>query len=226
MEITWYGQASFGIKSSDGLLIVTDPYDPATSGYRPFPEAADIIIRSSDNDDFHCQADLVPQKATTTVITALDVANSGKPQTSHGIRFTAIKAMEHVDHNLHDPDDNGMYRFVVDGIDIGHMGDVGNPLSAEQLDFFRGVDVLLALAGGFPVIALEELKKVIDEVKPKLVIPMHFRTLRLKPRNALWISEFLSYFDDADVDFACSSTATLTKERLPEQTRVLVIDYL
>ena len=34
MKITWYGQASFGLESDSGLLIVTDPYDPKTSGFR------------------------------------------------------------------------------------------------------------------------------------------------------------------------------------------------
>lgn len=226
MQITWYGQASFGIRTNNNTFIVTDPYDPETSGYKPFPEPADIVIRSSDNDDFHCNEHLVPKKEGATVITALDVANSGAPLESHGITFSAIKAMEHVNHHLHDPEDNGMYRFNIDGIEFGHLGDMGNPFSAEQINFFRGVDVLLTLAGGFPVIAHDELKKVLDEVKPKLIIPMHFRTLTYKPRDSHWISEFLSYFDDADVDFASSDTAELSKESLPEDTRVLVIDYL
>ncbi|MEZ4606864.1 MAG: hypothetical protein R2865_08730 [Deinococcales bacterium] len=38
--------------------------------------------------------------------------------------------------------------------------------------------MLLALAGRFSRhFALDELKRIIDETKPKLVIPMHFRTL-------------------------------------------------
>ena len=226
MQITWYGQASFGIESDSGLLIVTDPYDPETSGYKPFPKPANVVIRSSDNDDFHCNAHLVPQKEDATVITALDVAKNGGSVESHGITFKAVQAMEHVDHHLHDPDDNGMYRFNIDGIEIGHMGDMGNPFNKEQMDFFRGVDVLLALAGGFPVIAHDELMKVINETQPKIVIPMHFRTLTYKPRDSYWISEFLSHFDDKDVDFAFSNTATINKADLPESTRVLVVDYL
>ena len=51
-----------------------------------------------------------------------------------------------------------MYRFTVDGLTVGHMGDMGNALSEHQLEFFRGVDVLLALAGGYPVIGLDSLK--------------------------------------------------------------------
>ncbi len=105
------------------------------------------------------------------------------------------------------------------------MGDVGNPLSEAQLDFFQGVDVLLALAGGPPTIELDDLKTVIDQVAPRLVIPMHFRTLRYRPQNLSWISDFLAYFDPGRVEFACSEEVEISPARLPEVTRVRVLDY-
>ena len=226
MQLSWYGQASFGILSDEGVRIVTDPYDPALAGYKPFSDPADVVIMSSDNDDFHCNEHLVPKRDGARVINALEVAQNGGVTESHGVTFKAIQAMEHINHHLHDPDQNGMYRFVIDGIDIGHMGDMGNRLSAEQLEFFKGIDVLLALSGGFPTLSLDELKEVIDTVEPKLVIPMHFRTLRYIPRDSHWISEFLTYFPDEEVDFAFSDTVTLSKAELPEKTRALIIDYI
>lgn len=226
MKITWYGQASFGIEANNGLRIVTDPYDPETSGFKPFPDPADIVIRSSDNDTFHCNEQLVPKRPDATVITALDVAQSGGSTQSHGIEFKAIEAMEHLDHHQHDPDQNGMYRFSVDGIDVGHMGDMGNPFSDEQMAFFDGVDILLSLAGGFPVVSLEELVRIADTVQPKLVIPMHFRTLCYKPQEMFFITEFLKHFHEDRVDFACASSVDLERGDLPQSTRALVLDYL
>jgi L-ascorbate metabolism protein UlaG (beta-lactamase superfamily) len=224
MKLKWYGQACFLITADSGLKIVTDPYTPETSGYNPVEEAADLVIRSSDNDSFHCRADLIP--GSPAVITALDAARSGGQRTEKGITVYAIEAMEALNHRYHDPDQNGMYRFTVDGVSIGHMGDVGNPLSDAQIEFFKGVDVLLALAGGHPVLELDDLKTVIDGAQPKLVVPMHFQTLSYKPRNALWIESFLSYFDDEDVDFALHYEATITPAMLPERTRVLLLDYV
>jgi L-ascorbate metabolism protein UlaG (beta-lactamase superfamily) len=55
------------------------------------------------------------------------------------------------------------------------MGDVGNPLDEEQLEFLSGTDLLFALAGGHPTIELDDLEQVIEKIHPKLVIPMHFR---------------------------------------------------
>jgi L-ascorbate metabolism protein UlaG (beta-lactamase superfamily) len=225
MKLKWYGQACFLITADSGLKIVTDPYTPETAGYVPVREAADLVIRSSDNDSFHCRADLIP--GSPTVITALDVAREGGQRTAKGLTVHAIEAMEALNHRYHDPDQNGMYRFTVDGVSIGHMGDVGNPLTDAQIDFFKDVDVLLALTGGHPTIELDDLKKVIDGARPKIVVPMHFRTLSYKPRNIYWIETFLDYFDEQnDVDFACAYETTITPAMLPQPTRVLVLDYV
>jgi len=224
MKLRWYGQASFRVTVSDGTSIVTDPYTPETAGYPPVADAADIAIISSDNDSFHCRADLIP--GNPTVINALALAGEGGARTERGVPFRAIAAMEALNHKYHDPDQNGMYRFEVDGIHIGHMGDVGNAMSPAQVDFFQGVDVLLALAGGHPTIELDDLMTLIHAVRPPLVVPMHFRTLSYKPRNIYWIEEFLRYFNDEDVDFACATEVELHKASLPASTRVLVVDYV
>ena len=230
MNITWYGQASFGIESDSGIRIVTDPYDPEKAGFKPFPEPADIVIKSSSNDDFHDNDHLVAKRPGARVIDALVVASAtgtGRGETeSHGVRFATIEAMEHRDHPSGHPDQNAMYRFSVDGISIGHMGDMGNDFSPAQVDFFRDVDVLLSHAGGFPVISLPELVRIIGETRPRLVIPMHFRTLCFKPRSMHFITEFLKLFPEEEVDFACDCRATLSADQLPTTTRALVLDYL
>jgi L-ascorbate metabolism protein UlaG (beta-lactamase superfamily) len=223
MKIKWYGHASFLITAENGKRVITDPYTPETSGYKPIPDAPDIVIMSSDNDSFHCRADLVP--GNPTVVNALELAQSGGQRIEQGIAIQAIAAMEALDHQFHDPDQNGMYRFTVDGISIGHLGDVGNALSDEQLQFFSGVDILFALAGGHPTIRLDDLNTVIERTQPKMVIPMHFRTLTYKPRNSFWIQSFLNYFSPEDIDFACDSEISITKDTLPQKTRVMVLTH-
>jgi L-ascorbate metabolism protein UlaG (beta-lactamase superfamily) len=223
MKLKWYGHASFLVTADDGTTIITDPYTPETAGYAPIPDAPDVVIISSDNDSFHCRADLIA--GNPIVINALEVARNGGIRTEKGVDFHAIQAMEAEDHREHDPDQNGMYRFTVDGISVGHMGDIGNPLTPAQIEFFRDVDILLALTGGHPVLELDELKAAIDAAKPKFVVPMHFRTLRYKPRNQYWVEAFLKYFRDGDIDFACDYEVTLTRADIPQETRVLVLTH-
>lgn len=224
MKLKWYGHAAFRITSSDGFSIITDPYTPEGVGYAPITESADMVVISSDDDDAHCRHDLIP--GDPVVVNALTVAQNGGVQEAAGLTVEAVQAMEIEDHPEHAPGQNGMYRFEVDGIRIAHMGDVGNPLNEKQTAFFNDVDVLLALAGGELTIDLDELKRVIDVAQPRLVVPMHFRTLTYRPRNTFWIETFLSYFDDSQIDFAFDYETDLIPADIPEQTRVLVLDYV
>ncbi len=224
MRIKWYGQAAFMLTTDSGLRVATDPYTPHELGYAPMTDRADIVLTSSDDDSAHCRHDLVP--GNHTWLNTLDAVRAGGTSTVGGLEVKAIEAMEIADHPLHEPGANAMYRFELDGIQIGHMGDIGNDLNAKQVAFFDGVDVLLTLAGGVFTTRLDEVKRLIDTCQPKLVIPMHFRTLTYKPRNLHWIETFLTYFDEEkDVDFAFDCEADITKDTLPDRTRVLVMDY-
>jgi L-ascorbate metabolism protein UlaG (beta-lactamase superfamily) len=224
MQVKWYGHACFRLTSESGLAIVTDPYTPETAGYMTIDEPAEIAISSSDNDSFHCRTDLIPGDPVR--INALTVAEEGGTRTEHNIVFRAIEAMEHTMHPSGHPDRNGMYRFELDGLKIAHMGDVGTPLTDEQIAFFEDTDILLALAGDYPTIALDELMVMIRRVEPKLVIPMHFRTLSYKPRDTLWIESFMSHWDAEHIDFVCDCVVNLTPDDLPDQPRLMIVDYV
>ncbi len=224
MIIKWYGHAAFSILRDDGKRIITDPYTPEGVGYAPIQDAADLVIISSDDDSAHCRADLI--KGEPLVVNALEVAqNSGKAN-ALGMEIEAIEAAEWDHHPEHEvPGQNGMYRFEVDGVKIAHMGDVGNPLTDAQIQFYKDVDILFALAGGYLTIELPDLMDMIHQTTPKLVIPMHFRTLTYRPRNTMWIESFLDHFKDEDIDFAFGNQIQVRKGDIPENTRVMVMDY-
>ena len=225
MDITWYGHAAFGLTPQNGPRIIMDPYTPEGVGYAPITEPADLVIISSDDDSAHCRADLI--NGAPEVVNALTVAQSGGSTTALGVEISAIEAAEwdhHPDHEV--PGQNGMYRFTLDGIRCAHMGDVGNPLTDAQQAFFEDVDILFALAGGYLTLELPDLMEMIHRTRPRLVIPMHFRTLTYTPCNMMWIESFLSHFKDEHVDFAFAPRKTITAGDLPDRTRVLVMDYL
>ena len=225
MEIKWYGHAAFRLTPEHGPSVITDPYTPEGVGYAPIGDTADVVLISSDDDDAHCRADLIP--GNPLVLNALTVALAGGAGEAGGLEVHAIEAAEWKDHPTHEvPGQNGMYRFTLDGLTCAHMGDVGNPLTDAQIAFFEDVDILFALAGGYLTIELPDLMEMIHRTRPKLVIPMHFRTLTYRPRNTMWIESFLSHFKDEQVDFSFGPTATVTKDDLPNQTRVLVMDYV
>ena len=225
MRLTWYGHAAFGLTDAGGRHIITDPYTPEGVGYDPILEPADLVLVSSDDDDAHCRADLIAGEPK--VANALEIAKAGGKAEIGGLAIEAIEAAEWDLHPEHDiPGQNGMYRFELDGMKIAHMGDVGNPLTDRQIAFFEDVDILLALAGGYLTIELPDLMKMIHRVNPRLIIPMHFRTLTYRPRNTFWIERFLSHFKDEQIDFAFHHSVDLHPNLIPASTRVLVLDYL
>jgi L-ascorbate metabolism protein UlaG (beta-lactamase superfamily) len=222
MKIIWQGHACFYIESAHGLRIVTDPYTPAIAGLPALHVPADIVLMSSDNDTFHSDGKSVPGEPA--IVNTLAVARAGGSREVKGIPVQAIEAMESVIHKTH-PDQNALYRFEVDGVKIGHMGDVGNPLSPAQMAFFKGVDVLLALTGGPPTIELDDLDVVLSAVQPRVVIPMHYRIPNLN-LNILDIEAFTSRFAPALVETRNSTSIEFTSQTLPASMRIIVLQAL
>lgn len=224
MDIKWYGHAAFRLTPRAGPIVITDPYLPELVGYGAITDTADVVVISSPDDDGHCREDLVP--GPHAVVDALDVARNGGRTEVEGTLFTAMEAMEYEYHTEHDvPGQNAMYRFELDGIKIAHMGDVGNRLTPAQLKFFEDVDILFALTGDALTIKLPDLMEMIHRMRPRLVIPMHFRTLAYKPQRGAWIEAFLLHFHDHQIDYAFGSETRVTALDIPEETRVMVMDY-
>ncbi|MCP5098065.1 MAG: MBL fold metallo-hydrolase [Chloroflexi bacterium] len=216
MKIKWLAHASFLIEG-DGLRIITDPFDPKDINVPPVTETADIVIRSSDDDIAHAHVDTIPPGFE--LITATDIIETGA--TVKGIKVDAIWSQESLIHK-EVARDNAMYRFTVEGINITHMGDVGNSLTAAQMDALAGTDVLLALTGGPPTIDLQDLNTVIETIKPKLVIPMHYRIPGPK-FHMLPVTDFTAYYADTMVDWSDSTEVELSLDSLPDKTRILIL---
>ena len=216
MKIKWFAHASFLIEG-DGLRIITDPYHPGELAFPPITEPADIVIRSSADDLGHCYAEMIP--GNPTVVTATDIVEAGA--TIHGLQISAIPVMESVIHK-DSPLDNAMYRFSIEGINIAHLGDVGNPLTGEQLIGLANADVLFVLAGGPPTLDLDDLSRAIDILKPRLVIPMHYHLPGTRVKM-LPVTEFTHRFPDNKVDWVDGSEIELSQDTLPAATRIVVL---
>ena len=218
VKFTWLAHASFLIEG-EGLRIITDPYEPnEIINLPPVVESADIVVRSSDDDEAHCYIDTIP--AGFELVTATDIVETGA--TAKGIDFSAIWSMESLTKADNIIRDNAMYRFTLDGINITHLGDVGNTLTASQMAALQGTDVLLALTGGHPTIDLGDLQDVIETIKPKVVIPMHYRIPG--PRFfMLPVTEFTSRFPDEMVTWVDGSSAEFSKATLPDTTQIVVL---
>ncbi|MBM2578015.1 MBL fold metallo-hydrolase [Jannaschia sp. Os4] len=233
MSVTWHGQSCVRL-AADGLTVVTDPYTPEELGYAPVTDPADVALASSDDDSAHCRTDLIAGRDGGDPIrcNALEVATAGGGDAGEAmvgpLHLRAIAAEEWEHHPRGTAGQNAMYRFEMGGLRIAHMGDVGNALSEAQVAFFEDVDLLIAPTGGSPTIQLPDLMHMIHRMRPRVVLPVHFRTLAYRPANILWIEDFLRHWRDEAVRFAFGPRATLDPAavRAAKGPQVLVLDYL
>jgi L-ascorbate metabolism protein UlaG (beta-lactamase superfamily) len=217
MRIQWLAHASFLIEG-EGLRIITDPYEPnEIINLPPVTEPADIVVRSSADDEAHCFVETIPPGFE--LVTATEIVSTGT--TARGIRFNAIWSQESLIHK-EAARDNAIYRFALEGIHIAHLGDVGNPLTEAQMGALAGTDILLALTGGPPTIELQDLSAVIERVRPRVVIPMHYRIPG--PRfHMLPVTDFTAGYPDEMVIWSDSNYVEFSADSLPEATRIVVL---
>jgi L-ascorbate metabolism protein UlaG (beta-lactamase superfamily) len=221
LRITWYGHACFRLESS-GFSIVTDPYTPENAGLEPVSQPADAVVMSSATDESHSNAAMVP--GSPYVLNALDAIDEPR-SLGNGVVVEALAVMEGSD-RLDEPKANALYRFELDGIAVCHMGDLGHRLSGTQLDALRGrVDVLLALAAGGQTIPLPDLDVAIEQIEPRVVIPMHHRTPSLLYPVAP-VDEFLERQAATKITRHRASTLQLDRQRLPDVRTIHVLEAL
>lgn len=169
MKIKWLGHSCFKITSSKGIRMLTDPFDDNV-GYKIPSVEADIVTTSHSHYD-HNFVDCV--MGSFEVLNKVgnfyvkDIPILGVP-TYHDNEAGAKRG------------DNIIYVFEVDGIRVCHLGDLGHILNQEQVAMLGKIDVLMIPVGGNYTINAEEAILVVEALKPKIVIPMHYKTPVIK----------------------------------------------
>jgi len=76
---------------------------------------------------------------------------------------------------------NTIYTIEAEDLRFCHLGDLGQKvLTDEQLDKIGAVDVLMIPVGGDATISSAEAQKIIGQIEPLIVIPMHYALPKLK----------------------------------------------
>lgn len=209
MKVEWFGQAAFLLTSETGLRIITDPYDPVI-GYEEIAVEAEIATVSHEHRDHNYVAGLKGNPQA--------VKDAGLHD-AKGIQFKGT-ATFHDKSQGSERGGNTIFCFRLDGIRVCHLGDLGHPLSDEQIAEIGQVDVLLTPVGGGPTINATEATELVDKLRPRVVIPMHFRTEKAALRFAE-VDDFL--VDKKGITRLDSSIYEVKSENLPEETQVIVL---
>ena len=165
MKIKWLGQATFVIESKD--ILVTDPYNPML-GKLPKDLTASVITVSHPHMDHNYVKGI-----------------GGNPQIikevgSFKIGGFEIKGIPTFHDNIEGKKrgNNVVYVIRSEGITLCHLGDLGHALNEEQLKEIGPVDILMIPVGGTVTIGPAEAVEVVSRIKPKIVLPMHYKAGR------------------------------------------------
>lgn len=155
MKITWLGHSCF-ILESGGFRALLDPYHEVPG--LPDTEAeADAVYCSHDHFDhgYTEKVRLTSGRENPFSVTEVQTFHDGKGGTLRG--------------------SNVIRKFTAGGVSVAHFGDLGHPLSPEQLAELGGCDAILIPVGGFYTIDAAGRKAAADAVGASVVVPMHYR---------------------------------------------------
>lgn len=71
---------------------------------------------------------------------------------------------------------NIIFAWKMDGLRLCHLGDLGHLLEEATVKGIGRVDVLMVPVGGVYTIDAAGALKVVEQLKPRLILPMHYRT--------------------------------------------------
>lgn len=220
MRIQWLGHAAFLITSEQqpapGIRVVTDPYTPVEGrlDYAPPNVEADVVVMSHNHGDHNNAAAI---QGNPEVVRAWELGSG-----THNIRNVPfhILSVFHDDSQGSQRGVNAISCFEIDGMRVCHLGDLGHPLSAEQMAALGQVDVLLIPVGGAYTVDAATASQVTDQIAPKVVLPMHVKNERCSMPLAE-VSDFAGR--RANVQMVDGSEISLQRGALPAQTQTIVL---
>jgi L-ascorbate metabolism protein UlaG (beta-lactamase superfamily) len=216
MKIKCYGHAAFLITSNQGVKIITDPYESGAYGgqlgYGKIKDEADIVLTSHDHADHN---------DTKSLPGSPQIVKGSGSKTVKGIPIKGIST-------YHDPSKgsergaNTIFTLSVDGLKVCHLGDLGHTLAEKELAAIGPVDILLIPVGGYFTIDAAEATRVAEQIHPKVLIPMHFKTEKCGFPIAP-VEDFLK--GKPSVKRPQSSEVSFDKASLPQKMEIVVLDH-
>ena len=215
MDIFWYGQSCVRIRGKNAS-VVFDPFDPQFVGFKAPKISADIVTVSHAHQD-HNNVDLVT--GATEGQSPFVISGPGE----YGVLGVSVFGIStfHDKKNGAERGRNTLYQITIDGITFLHCGDLGHRLTDEYLRELADIDVLFIPVGGGYTIDGVEAAEVVAELEPSIVIPIHYRVEGLKfPLDP--VDKFLKAVGSENV--AAVAKLTISKDKLPEETQVVVLE--
>ncbi len=215
MDIYWYGQACFKLKGKNASVVI-DPYDPDFTGLKlPKDLQADVVLNTHDHKDHN-------------FISVVKDPQGGVPMAfSEPGEYEVARVVITAISSFHDNSEgsergvNTIFHLLFDGLDIVHLGDLGQTkLTETQIAEIGQTDILFIPVGSVYTIDAKAASEIVSQLEPKIIIPMHFKTEGLK-FELEGVEGFLKEMGAEGV--IPVPKLSITKDKLPEEPQVVVL---
>jgi len=179
MQIIWQGQSCFQISTSQGknnhVNIVIDPFSEEIGLRAPKLEADILCVSHQHYDHNNVKAVSAPPGAETPFL----IEGPGEYEIK-GIFIQGIPAFHDASEGK-ERGQNTIFTIETEEIKLCHLGDLGQrELTPEQVEKIGEVDILMIPVGGVYTISAKEAVKVMSQIEPSIIIPMHYQIPKLK----------------------------------------------
>jgi L-ascorbate metabolism protein UlaG (beta-lactamase superfamily) len=180
MRIRWLGQSGFRLATDDATIVV-DPLGDVSGlaargglklEYPPIEGVrADLVLVTHEHADHNGVESIEGDPV---------VLRSTAGRLSSPIGDVVAVASEHDDAAGTQRGPNTIFAFELDGVRVAHFGDFGQrALRDEQAEAIGAVDLLFVPIGGGATIDAEQAAAVGERLRPRWIVPMHYRTHRV-----------------------------------------------
>ena len=212
MEIIWYGHSCFRLAERGMATVVCDPFDSESVGYSPLKLKADIVTSSHD----------APGHNYLNAVKGYSHAITGPGEFEIGSVFITGVQMDGQSKKAAEKPRNTLYVFDYMGITVAHLGDLRSVPPQTEIEALGTVHVVLVPVGGGSGLNAAKAAEIVSLLEPNIVIPMHYFTPAAKvPLDRL--DKFLKEMGLHEAETVPS--LKVTKSSLPEETKVVVLDY-
>lgn len=204
MYLTWHGLSCIKIISQETVIIL-DPFEKTSGLNAPRFGKVDIIAYSHQGDGL--------KKPTGQVF----VVNGPGEYETRGVFIRGVgypaKNKELLNQTA--------YHLEIEGMTLAHLGYLNEQLSDDQLDIIEGVDILFIPVGGKDVLSAEQAVLVMNQIEPRIVIPMHYQDAKMKVKYDP-LSGFLKEVGKKDAE-SYDKFRVVKKELPQEETRIVIL---
>jgi L-ascorbate metabolism protein UlaG (beta-lactamase superfamily) len=179
MQVEWFGQSAFALTAPEATVFI-DPFGDMSPlaergmqfDYPPIEvDGVGLLLVTHEHLDHNGVEAITGEPAILR-------STAGRLDSSIG-EVLAI-ASEHDEQAGTQRGPNTIFSFELDGVRVAHFGDFGqSELRAEQAAAIGKVDLVFLPVGGGPTIGAVGAMAIVERLRPKWVVPMHYRTPRI-----------------------------------------------